>query len=94
LIKWAPSKDVAAFRYHIFRATSENGPFTQLTGIPATPQKPTGLPITARAWRDKTVLPGQHYLYQVRAVKREVSASGSYYNLSTATTIAVDAAGM
>lgn len=94
LIKWAPSKDVAAFRYHVFRATSENGPFTQLTGIPATPQKPTGQPITARAWRDKTVTPGQHYIYQIRAVKREVSASGSYYNLSTATAVAVDAAGM
>ncbi len=85
LIKWAPSKDVAAFRYHVFRATSENGPFTQLTGIPATPQKPTGQAITARAWRDKTVAPGQNYLYQVRAVKREVSASGSYFNLSIGT---------
>ena len=92
LIRWSASKDAAATRYHVFRATSESGPFVQLTGIPATPLRPNGLAIAARAWRDKTVAPGQHYVYLVRAVKREVSASGSYYNLSTAAAIAVDAA--
>ena len=88
LLKWSAPRDAAAFRYHVFRATSESGPFTQMTGIPATPLKPTGSPITARAWRDKTVVAGQHYVYLVRAVKREVSASGSYYNLSTGAAVA------
>ncbi len=92
LLKWSAPKDAAALRYHVFRATSESGPFTQMTGIPATPLKPTGAPITVRAWRDKTVVAGEHYVYLVRAVKREVSASGSYYNLSTGAAAAVDAA--
>lgn len=83
LLKWSASKDAAAFRYHVFRAPSESGPFTQLTGIPASPLTPAGQPIITRNWRDKTVVPGQHYFYLVRAVKRESSASGSYFNLST-----------
>ncbi len=83
LVKWSASNDAAAFRYHVFRATSESGPFTQMTGIPATALKAAGQPITVRSWRDLTVVPGLHYFYLVRAVKREVSASGSYLNLST-----------
>ncbi len=83
LLKWSASNDPTAFRYHVFRATSESGPFTQLTGIPSSPLQPAGQAITTRSWRDKTVVPGQRYFSRVRAVKRESSTSGSCFNLNT-----------
>jgi hypothetical protein len=75
-VSWEASDDTI-LGYHVYRATSENGPFTRIT--PA--------PLKATGFIDSTAASGGTYM--VRAVKLESSASGSYYNASQGALAAV-----
>jgi len=67
-VNWTASKDSAVLGYHLYRAPSANGPFTRLTSSL----------LAATTYADSTAFNGAVYL--VRAVKLEVTPSGSYYN--------------
>lgn len=69
-LSWAPSTDSNVQGYHVYRATSANGPFTRITGTS---------PITGTTFVD--TITGDH-TYMVRAVKLETSSSGTYFNPS------------
>lgn len=68
-VSWNPSTDSAIQGYHVYRASSVNGPFTRLTSSP----------VTGSTYTDNS---GGSYTYMVRAIKLEVCPSGSYYNPS------------
>ena len=68
-LTWSSSADAVA-RYHVYRATSPAGPFTRITTTP----------VTGNQFVDTTATTGLTYM--VRAVKLEVTPSGSYYNAS------------
>src|SRR5436190_625769 len=68
-LPWTPSTDSVA-GYHVYRATSANGPFTRLTGSL----------LTAATFVDASAPSGATYM--LRAVKLENTPSGSYYNAS------------
>jgi hypothetical protein len=68
-LNWVPAVDFVV-GYHVYGAVAPNGPFTRLTARPVTGTSYTdgsGAGVTA---------------YMVRAVKLEISGSGSYYNQS------------
>jgi hypothetical protein len=67
-LSWSPSADTV-LGYHLYRAATSAGPFTRLN---------TNL-ITTTNFTDAVQATNT---YMVRAVKLEVSASGSYYNAS------------
>jgi hypothetical protein len=67
-LTWNPSSDTV-LGYHVYRSTNAAGPFTRLNGSL----------ITDTNYVDAEV--GTN-VYMVRAVKLEVSGSGSYYNAS------------
>jgi hypothetical protein len=67
-LSWNASSDAVA-GYHVYRAPTVAGPFTRLTSAL----------LTATNYTDTLV---SSNVYMVRAVKLEVSASGSYYNPS------------
>jgi hypothetical protein len=67
-LTWNPSSDTV-LGYHVYRSTNAAGPFTRLNGSL----------ITDTNYIDPEV--GTN-VYMVRAVKLEVSGSGSYYNAS------------
>ncbi|MCI0534364.1 MAG: cadherin-like domain-containing protein, partial [Verrucomicrobiales bacterium] len=81
-LEWTASSDTV-LGYHVYRATSSSGPFTRLTS----------LPLTETTFTDGTPLPGAN-TYMVRAVKLEVSPSGSHYNLSQGVFVTVEDAVM
>jgi len=68
-LSWSPSAE-AVLGYHVYGSTLPNGPFTRLTKTP----------ITTTNYCDIGSSHAANYL--VRAVKLEISGSGSYYNLS------------
>jgi hypothetical protein len=67
-LTWNPSAD-AVVGYHVYRAPTATGPFTRLTANL----------LTATNFTDPVITTN---VYMVRAVKLEVSGSGSYYNAS------------
>jgi hypothetical protein len=67
-LNWNPSPDPVA-GYYVYRAATAAGPFTRLT---------TGL-LSATSYTNSLV---NSNIYMVRAIKLEVSASGSYSNAS------------
>ncbi|HYG35168.1 MAG TPA: fibronectin type III domain-containing protein, partial [Clostridia bacterium] len=69
-LSWSPSTAPGA-GYHVYRATSSDGPFTRLTGEA----------VSATAFTDSTASPNT-YTYMVRAVTLVSNPSGSYYNPS------------
>jgi hypothetical protein len=69
-LKWTAAAD-SVVGYHVYRAPNLSGPFTRLTGSP----------IDATSFVDSTA-DGNNYLYMVRSVKLETSASGTYFNPS------------
>ncbi len=69
-LAWAPSTDTAIQGYHVYRAASDNGPFTRLSSSL----------LTAPAFVDASAPSGS--VYMVRAVKLETSGSGTYFNAS------------
>ena len=69
-LSWTASSD-SVVGYHVYRADSTLGPFTRLTSSP----------IAGTAYTDSNVPSGDH-TYMVRAVKKESTNSGSYFNAS------------
>jgi len=68
ILSWNTSPD-SVLGYHVYGATSAAGPFTRLNGSLLT-------------GTNYTDTPARGSVYMVRAVKLEVSGSGSYYNAS------------
>lgn len=83
VLTWQASPD-ASLGYHVYAGTTGNGPFTRLTGGPATGADPAGSPLSAGTltYTDGAAVPGTTYFYLVKALKIETSASGSYVNTS------------
>lgn len=69
-LTWSASADSALVGYHVYRATSAEGPFTRVTSSP----------VGGTSHSDSAA--AGTYTYMVRAIKLEQSASGSYYNSS------------
>ncbi|MBI4664028.1 MAG: glycoside hydrolase family 9 protein [Verrucomicrobia bacterium] len=69
-LTWLPSAD-SVLGYHVYRAGSQAGPFTRVTGSP----------VNGTSYTDATVTTGS-YSYMVRAVKLENTPSGTYFNAS------------
>lgn len=68
LLQWMPSAD-SVLGYHVYRGSAAGGPYTRLTDSP----------ITSTSFVDpQQVSP----FYMIRALKLEVSGSGSYFNAS------------
>jgi hypothetical protein len=68
VLNWTASPDTV-LGYHVYRAATGAGPFTRLNADV----------VTGTSYADPLV---SSNVYMVRAVKLEVSASGSYYNAS------------
>ena len=69
-LTWTASAE-PALGYFVYRATDSDGPFTRVSAAL----------VTGTWFRDPVSGPGD-YVYQVRAIRLEQSASGSYYNSS------------
>ena len=83
-LAWTNSPDGAVLGYHVFRSANPSGPFTRITSSP----------IPSATTTDTSPLAGKTNHYFVRAVKREVSASGSYFNMSTGIPASVSVPGV
>ncbi|MDB6124432.1 MAG: hypothetical protein JWQ71_3425, partial [Pedosphaera sp.] len=70
-LSWTASPDTSLQGYAIYRSTSANGPFTRLNATI----------IAGTSYTDASV-PSGTYIYMIRAVKLEISPSGSYFNPS------------
>ncbi|MCX6971812.1 MAG: hypothetical protein NTV93_16885 [Verrucomicrobia bacterium] len=82
-ISWSAPEDPGVVGYHVYRATSELGPFTRLTGTAANAANPSGSPITTTLYTDTSGTVGMTYM--VRAVKNENGdnpGGSNYFNLS------------
>lgn len=69
-LRWNASSD-AVGGYHVYRSANPAGPFTRVSGSV----------VNGTTFTDTSASPGT-YTYQVRAIKLETSASGTYYNTS------------
>jgi hypothetical protein len=69
-LAWGASRDAVA-GYHVYRATNPSGPYTRLTSSP----------VGGMSFTDSSA-PSGNLVYMVRAVKLELTPSGSYYNAS------------
>lgn len=85
-LNWLASPDSTLSGYHVYRSTSTTGPFIRLTGAPANGTNPTGSCLSAGTLvytdADPGLASGMDYTYLVKAVRMEVSASGTYANQS------------
>lgn len=78
VVTWSESRD-KVLGYHVYRAASVNGPYTRLTNaLVGENQFVDGQRIGGAA------------TYMVRAVTRQTSPSGSYYNASQGVTATID----
>lgn len=80
-ISWTASTD-SVDGYHVYRATTQGGPYTKLTNTPLT-----------SASYDDTSAPSGQVWYMVRASKLQATASGSYHNLATGVFIDITVTG-
>lgn len=71
-LSWAASTETNLLGYHVYRATTADGPFTRLT------TSPLGSP----SYADATGTAGSAYTFMVRTLKMETSPGGTYENLS------------
>ncbi len=69
-LSWLPSAD-NVLGYHVYRSASPSGPFTRLTSAP----------VSQTSYTDGALAPGT-YTYMTRAVKLQLTPSGTYYNAS------------
>ena len=80
MISWNPSSDIPTtsgnWGYHVYRATSPDGPFTaSISGL-----------VSGTSFTDPSFGPGSGTkFYAVRAAKLTTSGCGSYWNLSQST---------
>ncbi len=81
-LTWNASSDTNIVGYHVYRSSSLSGPPTRLTGSPIGAANPAGSALTATTFTDSTAVEGIAYQYMVRAVKLEISNTGTYYNFS------------
>lgn len=84
-LTWTAHPD-GALGYHVFRSLDPNGPYTRVTGTAITAADPSGAVPAATQARDTEPVLGATSFYQVRAVFRRESASGSYLVLSSPVT--------
>lgn len=70
-LNWTASADSEIIGYHIYRATHLYGQFGRVTQTP----------VAGTAFTDPDPFQG-HNVYMIRAVKKETTPSGTYYNLS------------
>ncbi|MDB5325770.1 MAG: hypothetical protein JWM57_1339 [Phycisphaerales bacterium] len=71
-LAWTASADAAVLGYNVYRSTSIDGAFTKISG---------STPLASTAFIDTTAGNG-HYVYMVRAVKSQETASGTYMDAS------------
>ncbi len=71
-LTWTASGDSNIEGYSVLRSTTAEGPFERIGSAL----------VTGTSFVDRTGTPGQSYTYQVRAVKLETSAGGTYLNNS------------
>lgn len=69
-LSWGASPE-ADMGYHVYRASSPDGPFTRLTSAP----------VTFTEFFDNSAF-NATYTYMVKAIKLQITPSGSYYNSS------------
>ncbi len=85
-LNWFASPDSTLSGYHVYRATAPTGPFTRITGTTTSDTNPTGSCLSPSTLTytdtDSALLSGTAYTYLVKAVRMEVSASGTYANQS------------
>ncbi len=74
-VTWQPSPQPNVVGYHVFRSTQPNGGFTRLSASI----------VTGTSFVDNTPIVGTIY-YMVKAVVRESTPSGIYFNTSIGTT--------
>ena len=72
---WTASADASVLGYNVYRSTSIDGQFTKISG---------STPLTSTTFAD-TSAGSTHYVYMVRAVKRQETASGTYLDASEGT---------
>lgn len=70
-VSWRPSKDSSILGYNVYRSALRSGAFTRVNASP----------VQGTAFEDTDAAAG-NFTYMVRALKRENSASGTYFNLS------------
>ena len=80
-VNWTASTD-SVDGYHVYRATAQSGPYTQLTTSP----------VTGTSYDDTSPPSGQVW-YMVRASKLQTTPSGSYHNLATGVFIDITVTG-
>jgi hypothetical protein len=80
-LAWLGSSD-SVIGYHVYRASSPNGPFTRLTTSP----------ITTASYQDSTA-PSGTSTYMVRAIALQQNFSGSYYNPSQGVFVNINTTG-
>jgi hypothetical protein len=78
VLNWSASAEPMR-GYHVYRATTPNGPFARLTSTL----------IESTSFTDSSAAAGTH-AYMVRAVKLENTPSGSYFNASQGIFVTVD----
>ncbi len=78
-----------ALGYHVYRSAGPDGAGTRLTGAAITPADPTGSVPVGTAFLDAEPVLGATSTYQVRAVFRRFSPSGSYLVLSAPASVTV-----
>lgn len=69
-LSWQSSADAATLGVYVYKSSSIEGPYERLTGDP----------INVTSYTDPQGRDGDYYM--VRVVKREITPSGNYYNLS------------
>lgn len=90
-LSWLPSVDPQVVGYQVYRSLSKDGPFTRISGGPATGTNPTGSALAGTTFidTDAGLVFDSNYTYMVRAVKMEASPSGTYANQSLGESVTV-----
>lgn len=69
-LSWTASPDPAVLGYHVYRSAAEFGPFTRVNATL----------VNDTSFSDATG--GSGFVYMVRAIKREITRTGTYFNAS------------
>lgn len=66
-LRWATASEVDNFGFDVYRADSEDGPFTRLTARPIEGAGTADVP-TDYAYVDETIIRGRDYFYYVESI--------------------------